>query len=35
MCYRFVGPHLILRDAEAYVILDFIRDVVPDPSIPR
>ena len=33
--YRFVGPHLILRDAEANVILDFVRDVVPDPSIPR
>lgn len=33
--YRFVGRHLILRDAEANVILDFIRDVVPDPSIPR
>ena len=33
--YRFVGRHLILRDAEANVILDFLRDVVPDPSIPR
>jgi len=33
--YRFVGRNLILRDAEANVILDFIRDVVPDPSIPR
>jgi hypothetical protein len=33
--YRFVGRHLILRDTEANVILDFIRDVVPDPSIPR
>jgi len=33
--YRFVGRSLILRDTEANVILDFIRDVVPDPSIPR
>ena len=33
--YRFVGRHLILRDADANVILDFLRDVVPDPSIPR
>ena len=33
--YRFVGRHLILRDTDANVILDFIRDVVPDPSIPR
>ena len=33
--YRFVGRHLILRDTEANVILDFLRDVVPDPSIPR
>jgi hypothetical protein len=33
--YRFVGRALILRDTEANVILDFIRDVVPDPSIPR
>ena len=33
--YRFVGRALILRDTEANVILDFIPDVVPDPSIPR
>ncbi len=33
--YRFVGRHLILRDTDANVILDFLRDVVPDPSIPR
>ena len=33
--YRFVGRALILRDTEANVILDFIRDIVPDPSIPR
>lgn len=33
--YRFVGRALILRDTEANVILDYILDVVPDPSIPR
>ena len=33
--YRFVGRSLILRDTEANVILDFIRDVIPDRSIPR
>jgi hypothetical protein len=33
--YRFIGRALILRDTEADVILDFIPDVVPDPSIPR
>jgi hypothetical protein len=33
--YRFVGRALILRDADANVILDFIQDVVPDTSIPR
>ena len=33
--YRFVGRALILRDTEANVILDFIRDIVPDPSTPR
>jgi hypothetical protein len=27
--YRFVGPHLILGDAQANVILDYILDVVP------
>jgi len=32
--YRFVGRHLILRDTDANVILDFLRDVVPDTSIP-
>jgi len=33
--YRFVGRALILRDTEANVILDYIPDVVPDPSVPR
>jgi hypothetical protein len=33
--YRFVGRALILRDTEANVILDYIPDVVPDPTIPR
>ena len=33
--YQFVGRDLILRDAEANVILDFIRDAAPDPSVPR
>ena len=33
--YRFIGRTLILRDTEANVILDYIPDVVPDPSIPR
>lgn len=33
--YRFVGRALILRDTEANVILDYIPDVVPDPSTPR
>jgi len=33
--YRFIGRALILRDTEANVILDYIPDVVPDPSIPR
>jgi hypothetical protein len=33
--YRFIGRALIVRDTEANVILDFIRDVVPDSSIPR
>jgi hypothetical protein len=33
--YRFVGRALILRDTEANVILDFIKDVIPDRSIPR
>lgn len=33
--YRFVGRHLILRDTEANVILDYIPDVVPDRSMPR
>jgi len=35
LSYGFVGRSLILRDAEANVILDYINDVVPDPSIPR
>ena len=33
--YQFVGRDLILRDAEANVILDFINDAVPDRSVPR
>ena len=33
--YSFVGRALIIRDTEANVILDFIRDIVPDPTIPR
>jgi len=33
--YRFVGRDLIIRDTEANVILDFIKDAVPDRSIPR
>lgn len=33
--YRFVGRDLILRDTEANVILDLIRDLVPNPSLPR
>jgi hypothetical protein len=33
--YQFVGRDLILRDAEANVILDFIKDAIPDGSVPR
>ena len=33
--YRFVGRALILRDTEANVILDYIEDIVPDPTLPR
>jgi hypothetical protein len=33
--YGFVGRALILRETEADLVLDFIRDVVPDPSLPR
>jgi len=33
--YRVVGRALILRDTEANVILDYILDIIPDPSIPR
>ena len=33
--YGFVGRELILRDTEAGVILDYIPDAVPDPSLPR
>jgi hypothetical protein len=33
--YRFVGRDLILRDTEANVILDFIKDAVTDRSVPR
>jgi hypothetical protein len=33
--YRFVGRALILRDTEANVILDYIRDIVPPSAGPR
>ena len=33
--YGFIGRALVLRETEADLILDFIRDVVPDPSLPR
>jgi hypothetical protein len=33
--YQFVGRNLILRDTEANVILDFIKDAIPDGSVPR
>jgi hypothetical protein len=33
--YGFVGRALILHETEADLILDFIRDVVPDPGLPR
>jgi len=33
--YQFVGRDLILRDTEANVILDFIKDVITDRSVPR
>jgi hypothetical protein len=33
--YGFVGRALVLRETEADLILDFIRDVVPDPGLPR
>ena len=33
--YRFVGRDLILRDTEANVILDFIKEAVSDRSVPR
>jgi hypothetical protein len=33
--YRFVGRDLIIRDTDANVILDYLKDVVPDPSMPR
>jgi hypothetical protein len=33
--YQFVGRDLILRDTEANVILDFIKDAVPNRSVPR
>jgi len=33
--YRFVGRALIIRDTEANLILDYILDVVPDPTTPR
>jgi hypothetical protein len=35
LSYGFVGRALILRDAEAYVILDYIKDAVPGSSNPR
>jgi len=33
--YGFIGRALVLRETEADLILDFIRDVVPDPGLPR
>jgi hypothetical protein len=33
--YQFVGRDLILRDTEANVILDFIKDPITDRSVPR
>jgi len=33
--YSFIGRALILRDSEANVILDFIPDVVPGPTMRR
>ncbi|MCM2255316.1 MAG: hypothetical protein NDJ94_06550 [Vicinamibacteria bacterium] len=33
--YRFVGRDLILRDAQANLILDFIKNAVPNPAVPR
>jgi hypothetical protein len=33
--YQFVGRELLLLDAEANVILDFIKDAVPDGMLPR
>jgi hypothetical protein len=33
--YQFVGRDLILRDTEANVILDFIKDAIPDRSVSR
>jgi len=33
--YQFVGRDLILRDTEANVILDFIKDAITDRSVPR
>jgi hypothetical protein len=33
--YGFIGRALILRETEADLVLDFIRDAVPDPRLPR
>jgi hypothetical protein len=33
--YRFAGRHLIIRDAEANVIVDVLADVIPAPKAPR
>jgi hypothetical protein len=33
--YGFIGRALILRETEADLVLDFVRDVVPDPRLPR
>ena len=33
--YGFIGRALVLRETEADLILDFVRDVVPDPGLPR
>jgi hypothetical protein len=33
--YRFAGPHLILLDAEANMVIDVLPNVLPDPGAPR
>ncbi|HEX5066076.1 MAG TPA: hypothetical protein VFY49_08180 [Myxococcota bacterium] len=33
--YRFAGPHLILRDVEANLVVDVLPNVLSDPGAPR